>query len=495
MALSLAHVIIAEGLQAPGVDVAALTSGQGAAALEAYSPERVAEHLEIPAELHAGHSAADMVRELARDFAGHRPAIALGGDNAGAHSNGLFNLQAIYALNYLVGSVGQEGGLRFNPESPLRDLPAAATVGSLQDWARLANDIRNGSTRLLLVHDVDLVHGLPASLGFAGALNRDDLFIVSFSSFMDETTALADLILPDRVFLEDWGDDIPEPGPGHQALGIQQPVVNPLSDLNPRSFGDLLLSLAQELGQEGALPWDGVEAALRESAETLFNTGRGTSREAASAADLWTLMLQQGGWWDAEAQGPQPAAADGLLNRIAAQGQPPSFSGAGDYYLVPFAHNSLLDGRNAHIPWMQALPDPITSVTWQTWVELNSGQANRLGLREGDVVRVESDQGAITALVYPNPALPPGVVAVPLGQGRRNGSDYATGGDPRESSNVMDLLSAGHTTEGGALAWAGNLVRVRPTGESLRVSKFEGHFEAREIWITHGEQIIRVTDH
>ena len=495
LALSLAYVIISEGLQAPGVNVDALTGGQGAAALEAYRPEAVAAMLELPPEIHEGHSAAEFVRELAHDFAGHRPSIAIGGDNAGAHTNGLFNLQAIYALNYLVGSVGETGGIRFNPGSPLRDLPATANVGSLQDWAEVANSIRSGRTRLVLLHDADPVHGLPASVDFAGALNRDEVFIVSFSPFLNETSIMADLILPDRVFLEDWGDDIPEPGPGHQIIGMQQPVVNPLSDLDPRSFGDLMLSMAQEMGQESALPWSGVEAALRESVDRLFDMNRGTSREVDSAGALWSLMLQQGGWWSESDTGPTPNAPNGLLNQIAASGSEPGFSGSGDYYLLPFAHNSLLDGRNAHLPWMQAVPDPITTITWQTWVEINHRRAAELNLREGDVVRIESADGYITALVYPNPALPPNVVAVPLGQGRHSGSQYVSGSDPRESSNVMDLLSPGQTAETGALAWAANRVRIVPTGESLKVSKFEGSFPAREIAITEGEEIIKTTDH
>ena len=495
LALSLAYVIISEGLQAPGVNVDALTGGQGAAALEAYRPEAVAAMLELPPEIHEGHSAAEFVRELAHDFAGHRPSIAIGGDNAGAHTNGLFNLQAIYALNYLVGSVGETGGIRFNPGSPLPDLPATANVGSLQDWAEVANSIRSGRTRLVLLHDADPVHGLPASVDFAGALNRDEVFIVSFSPFLNETSILADLILPDRVFLEDWGDDIPEPGPGHQIIGMQQPVVNPLSDLDPRSFGDLMLSMAQEMGQESALPWTGVEATLRESVDRLFDLNRGTSREVDSAGALWSLMLQQGGWWSESDTGPTPNAPNGLLNQIAASGSEPGFAGSGDYYLLPFAHNSLLDGRNAHLPWMQAVPDPITTITWQTWVEINHRRAAELNLREGDVVRIESADGNITALVYPNPALPPNVVAVPLGQGRHSGSQYVSASDPRESSNVMDLLSPGQTAETGALAWAANRVRIVPTGESLKVSKFEGSFPAREIAITEGEEIIKTTDH
>ncbi len=494
LALSLAYVIISEGMQAQGVDVDALTNGQGAAALEAFAPERIAGQLGIPEGVHQSKSGAEKIRDLANSFSHHGPAIALGGGSAGAHSNGRFNLAAIYALNYLVGSVGAKGGVRFNPGSILSSLPSAANVGSVQDWSGVANDIRNGTTRMVLVHDANPVHGLPSSLAFENALNRDDLFIVSFSSFMDETTIMADLILPDRVFLEGWGDDIPEPGPGYRVIGMQQPVVNPLSDLDPRSFGDLLLSMAQELGLESELPWPSVEAALKESTEALYKTGQGSSRQAASAGDLWNLMLQQGGWWDEDATGPTPSAPAGLLSNIASQGREPGYSGSGEFYLQPFSHNSLLDGRNAHIPWMQGLPDPITTVTWQTWVELNIHKAEQMGLREGDVVRVQTDSGTITGLLYPNPALPPNVVAVPLGQGRRSGSDYATGGDPRESSNAIDLLSAGHLTENGSLAWAGHMARVTPTGESLKISKFEGIFPAREVGLTPGEEIVKVTN-
>ncbi len=495
LALSLAYVIISEGMQAEGVDVDALTNGQGAVALAAFAPENVASLLGIPEQLHEGKSTAEKIRDLANNFSNHGPSIALGGDSAGAHTNGQFNLMAIYALNYLVGSAGSGGGVRFNPASPMAMLPDAARVGSTADWSTVVNNIRSGETRLVMVHDANPVHGLPDSLGFQGALNRDDLFFVSFSSFLDETTVMADLILPDRVFLEDWGDDIPEPGPGYQVIGMQQPVVNPLSDLDPRSFGDILLSMAQEIGQESELPWANVEEALKARTEGLFAAGRGTSSQAASADELWNLMLRQGGWWDEGATGPTPSAPSGLLNNIAAQGREPSYAGSGDFYLLPFAHNTLLDGRHAHIPWMQGIPDPVTTVTWQTWVELNSQTAEGMGLREGDVVSVATDTGSVTGVLYPNPALPPNVVAVPLGQGRTSGSDYATGGDPRESSNVLDILSPSHMTENGSLAWAGHRASVRATGASLKVAKFEGIFPAREIGHTAGEAVIRVTNH
>ena len=37
-------------------------------------------------------------------------------------------------------------------------------------------------------------------------------FIASFGSFIDDTSVLADLILPDHSFLESWVDSAPESG-------------------------------------------------------------------------------------------------------------------------------------------------------------------------------------------------------------------------------------------------------------------------------------------
>jgi anaerobic selenocysteine-containing dehydrogenase len=479
LALSLAQVILSEALQGPNVNVETLTGGQGAAVLESFNPERVGPMLGLPEAMLKGQSPADFIRELARDFAEHRPALAIGGDSASAYSNGLFNLEAIYALNYLAGGVGEGGVVRFNPGSPLPELPASANVGSLADWRDAAEALRSGRTSMVMVHQADPVYGLPESIGFREALNREDLFIVSFSPFIDETTVMADLILPDRVYLEDWGSDIPEPGPGYQVVGMQQPVVNPLSELDPRSFYDVLLSMAQESGRESDLPWANLQEALRQTSDALFALNRG-SVQATSADEFWNNLLRQGGWWDERETALSPGAPNGLYNSIMGKDTQLRFFGDG-FFLIPFSHNTLLDGRNTHLPWAQAAPDPITTITWQSWVEINERRMQEMGLREGDIVQVQSSQGSIMAPVYPNPAMPPEVAGVPLGQGRRHGPDYAVAGDERESSNIMSILEPGQVEGTGALAWASNRVSISATGQSIRVSKLEGKFPSREI--------------
>ena len=493
LALSIAYVIISEGLQADGVDVDYLTGGRGADALSAFSPDAVGPMLNLHEGILGDHSASDLIKDLAREFSGHGPALAIGGDSSSAYSNGLFNAEAIYALNYLVGSVGSQ--VKFNPDSPIKNLPSSANVGGLADWSEVIKNIQNGKTRLVLVHNADPVYGLPKSLGMSEALDRDDIFIVSFSSFIDETTVMADLILPDRNYLEDWGSDIPEPAPGHQVIGIQQPVVNPLSDLDPRSFGDILLAIGQELGKESDLPWSSVKQALRETSDSLYDLGKGSVSGSTKDA-YWNDLLKNGGWWDASSQPVSVKAPAGILNDIAAKAAQAKFSGDG-FYLIPFAHNTLLDGRNAHLPWAQSTPDPVTSIAWQTWVEMNEREMERAAIREGDVVSVRSSTGQITAPAYPNPAMPPGVVGIPLGQGHKHGPEYATVGDDRDSSNVIDILSASRVEGTRSLAWASNRVSVSPTGTSIRVTKLEGEFESREIGNiidnNPGEEIIKTT--
>ena len=496
LAMSLAQVIVSEGLQAPGVDTDALLGGEsGRQLLENFRPEVVAPLIGLTRE-RAGGDPVEFIKHLAREFAGNRPSLAIGGGSAGASNNGLFNLEAIYALNHLVGSVGVQGGVKFNPASPWDDVPAGSRPGGLEDWSRIADQIRSGETRLLMLHNADPVHGTPDSLRLYDAITQaDDLFVVSFSPFFDDTSGLADLVLPDRVYLEDWGDDIPEPGPGYQVVGFQQPVVNPMYDLDPRSFPDILLTMGLELGRESLLPWPDYGAMLRDASDELFEMGRG-SVTAADAEEFWTVLLQRGGWWDEAATGPSPASPQaGLLRRIAEAASNPEYSGvgegAGNYYLVPFSHNTLQDGVHAHLPWLQAAPDPLSTVTWQTWVEMHDVTAAALGVREGDIVRIESSRESIRAVVYPTPAVPPDVISMPFGGGRRQGSPYATDRPGIESSNVMDVLEPVRVTGTGSLAWAATRVRVTSTGESVNISKLEGNVRAVEIGITPAEEIIK----
>ena len=54
----------------------------------------------------------------------------------------------------------------------------------------------------------------------------------------------------------------------------------------------------------------------------------------------------------------------------------------------PYASQAFLDGSLAHLPWLQEMPDPITTAMWSSWVEINPQTAARLRIAEGDVVEI-----------------------------------------------------------------------------------------------------------
>ena len=396
----------------------------------------------------------------------HHP-LSIGGGQASAHTNGLSNLKAILSINNVLGNVGEKGGVILNPESPIPGVIAPRPGDSFSDLHRMAEEMSNGSVKVLLVKDADIYYGLPDSVGFKQAVNEVPL-IISFSSISDDTTSIADLILPQHSYLEEWGTDVPLAGPGYQTVGFQQPVVRPFfegrgNNLGTKSFCDVLMTVAQVMGADLGLNGDTFKDVVKDGARQLYELNRG-SISAPSFEAFWNGVLQRGGWWDIDAK-HSSGARKGELQAV----KRPTFEGAGEFHVIPYV-SSLKDGKGASLPWLQAMPDPISTATWQTWVDINHHVAEQKGIKEGDVVHLRaSNGGVIAALAMPNPATPPEVLGVPIGQGHRDGGRYAAG----RGSNVLSLLGAKYDEHTGSLAWAATKVNLTVSGDWIRVPKFE----------------------
>ena len=189
------------------------------------------------------------------------------------------------------------------------------------------------------------------------------------------------------------------------------------------SFGDELLLWGRELGLDlnVSLGLDGVDSPtfqdlLKSGAEKLWMENRGSVR-AASFEGFWNGVLQRGGWWDTEAGG---ASGVSQFKPLDTAWPDISFSdapGGRAFNLIPFLSNSIGDGQLAHLPWLQATPDPITTVVWHTWVEINSKTAEEMGISEGDMVLVTAAGNSLEVPAYPHPGVPPDTVSMPIGQG------------------------------------------------------------------------------
>lgn len=415
LALGLARLILTEGLQ----DAAALSqSGLQAEdllqQLAAYEPARVAEQTGLSERA---------IGEVAREFATTRPALALAGEAVATHSNGPASLQAIFLLNLLCGSLNQPGGI-------YPDAAGASGLSASSDLAQLLAALQQGSIELALVHGNPL-HTVPAASGLKEGLAKVP-YLVSFSSLLDDTALQADLILPDHSALESWGDVIPQAGSRNPVLGLQQPVVRPLFDT--RAFPEVLLTLAGELGgtMAAALPHPSYLDLLQERVKARVKLAPGEE-----FATRWVSLLQQGGIFEQRSSTERFGWNAPVKLSLP---QPPADAGDEKFFplqLQVYPSPALYDGRGAPLPWLQQLPDPMTTVVWGSWVEINPATAASLGIAQGDLVTVSTPHGSLRlpAVIYPG--IRPDLLAIPLGQGQQGGGRYAQG----RGINPLNLLA------------------------------------------------------
>ena len=218
-----------------------------------------------------------------------------------------------------------------------------------------------------------------------------------------------------------------------------------------RATGDVLLEVSRKLQKPLGFAWQTYDEMLKATLAPLGDTA-------------WTTAQKQSGWWGdlpkTVAVQPTPADSKVAATKYAA----PTFNGDATEYpfmFLPYASAAFLDGSLAHLPWLQELPDPMTSAMWTSWVELNPKVAERLGIELGDEVEVTSSVGSLRVPAFINPGLSPDIIAMPVGQGHSNFTRYAS----KRGSNPVDLLAPVAHAETGTLAWAATRVKVARAGD------------------------------
>jgi anaerobic selenocysteine-containing dehydrogenase len=416
LALCMARLILAESLYDKSALAAnGLNAENLLQQLRAYDLPRASEETGL---------AQKSIAEVAREFAATRPSLAMVGETIAFQSNAQESARAVLLLNVLVGNLNRPGGVY--PDGGAMDGPTT----SFDDLLALVKNMSNDEFLVALVHG-DPVHTIPQSTGFHEALSKVP-FIVSFSSLRNDTAMQADLILPDHAALESWGDVIPLAGTRDGAIGLMQPVVMPVFDT--RQFPEVLMTAAHELGGEmkAAFPYESYPDMLKAEMKNRVGLAAGKDFEAT-----WVDLLQKGGLfktnsdrarsyrWTAGKSAPEPAK--------------PRFNGNEKEFplhLSIFPSPALYDGRGAPLPWLQQLPDPMTTVVWDSWVEINPTTAADLGLGFGDLVEVTSPRGSVLVPAVIYPGIRPDMVAIPLGQGHREMGRYAKG----RGVNPLQLL-------------------------------------------------------
>ena len=369
---------------------------------------------------------------LSREFASTTPGMVIAG---GGGADGFEVAVAVNALNQSRGNVGatikpNDGYLGFDRMASPAELRALATR------------MNTGGVSLLMVRGANPAFTLPKAAGFAEAMSKVP-YKVSFSSYPDETSELADLILPDHHSLEQWGDAEPIRG----TISLQQPTMDPVFET--RATSDVLIAVAKA---------DPTAAA----------------RYPTPDYRTWLIGRFPGGATALAAALPRGIASGSLSEPTTARPVPavhataPIEQSSGNMYLVVYPHPFLGDGRGANKPWLQEIPDPVTKICWQTVAEMNPATVEKMGLSNGDLVTVRTAAGSLTLPVLGYPGIQRDTVAIATGRGHAHAGRYAKAG-----FNPLEILPLGEDRAGG-VAFVSTKADVAKAGGYAHIVTTEG---------------------
>jgi anaerobic selenocysteine-containing dehydrogenase/Fe-S-cluster-containing dehydrogenase component len=386
---------------------------------------------------------ASVLDAFAREFSTTKPSMVLAG---GGGADGLEVALAANALNQSQGNVGvtikpNEGYLGFDRMASPAELRA------------LAERMNTGAILLLMVRGANPAYTLPRPIGFAAAMAKVT-FKVSFSSYPDETSELADLILPDHHALEQWGDAEPV----HGTISLQQPTMDPVFDT--RATSDVLIAVAKkDPGAAARYPAPDYRSWL---------IGRFPGGAAGFAAALPRGTAGSLGEPTVPRPIPQQPGKVVAVKGDTSGGVAPIEQSSGNLYLVVYAHPFLGDGRGANKPWLQEIPDPVTKICWQTVAEMNPATAETMGFEDGDLVSIQTSAGTMTLPVLRYPGIQRDTVAIATGRGHTHAGRYAKAG-----SSPLEILPALEDRAGGVV-FVSTKANVTKAGGHAEVVTTEG---------------------
>ncbi|MBI2879369.1 MAG: molybdopterin-dependent oxidoreductase, partial [Candidatus Rokubacteria bacterium] len=438
------------------------------------------------------------ILEIARDLATIRPAVVIGERGPAYGPDDLHTRMAIHSLNALIGNLGVRGGLLIQGELPLAPLPPVEQDEAAKRGLGHPRIDGAGRGQYLLVSNAPQVlperilggtpypiNALflfatnplvnhPAKEQFAEVMKRIP-FIVSFSPFLDESSAMADLILPDHTYLERWQDDQVTHLAGFTCFSLARPAATPLHQT--RNTADVILQLTRALGGSVAesFPWEKYDDLLYEGARGLYEAGRGYvvsahaeeslrkilerqgywAPEFESYDDFWDALVKRGAWWDPTGL---PVSRKALLRTpsgkfefystalqrlveeaVKREGDRAPFVRAlggldrGDLLYLPvvaipparepgefplrlntYRLMTRPPGGGRNQPWLLEQPAVHLRASWEGWVEIHPTTAAGLGIKDGDRVWVESAKGRVGLKARLYPGTLPDIVQIPL---------------------------------------------------------------------------------
>ena len=306
---------------------------------------------------------------------------------------GLYQDRSVYELALAINSaLGNIGKTAFVSQDTVNPLPS----DQLADLKSLVADLNAGKVDWLVMLDSNPIYTAPADLGFASAFGKAGT-AVHLGSHVDETGQISHWHINSAHYLESWSDCRAYDG----SVSVVQPMIAPL--YNGHSAHEVFQALLNE-------PMLSAYAAVRETWLPVIQKNEAVPGDVEMA---WRKVLHDG-WIEGTAfDKTKGAKAD-----AAYRGTVPSPSPKDSLEIIFRPDPNVYDGRFSNVGWLQEVPKPVTSLSWDNGALMPGALITKLGVGEEDIVEVSVGNGRVKAPVVSMPGHPQNSVTVYLGYGR-----------------------------------------------------------------------------
>jgi menaquinone reductase, molybdopterin-binding-like subunit len=342
------------------------------------------------------------------------------------------------SLNVLLGQVNTAGGMMLLPTAaPVVD--GAPTVEQLasRDLLGYLDKIGKQQVRtpdVLMVYEANPVYALPHAERTSKLLEGIP-FVVTFSTFMDETAARADLILPSPLCIERFEDAYTPYGLGQSVYTAAAPVISPIFETTPAP--DFILGLAADLGLD--LGYGSLEEVMQAKAQAL-----GADWDALISGQPWT------------SEGTAAINADSLWQKPFASMIRKVPNTSFPVFLAPVNQTYVGSGKMATPGDLLTIIREEELQGSEIFVRVNSATASKYGIKGGDRIKLISPVGEINARLHLDEGVMSDVVAAPLWYGHtawdQNSKD--------KGENVFELLATEQEPVTGMTVFADTRVKI-----------------------------------
>jgi formate dehydrogenase alpha subunit len=370
------------------------------------------------------------IQRAARTLAKADWASIVYGNGITQHVNGVDSVMALANLAMLTGNIERRGGGIFALQRE-NNAQGACDMGSLPDllpgyqslddaqamsafekrWGsslpasvglsavEMVEQAQAGKLKGMFVVGENPASSFPRPSLVRKALASLEILVVA-DMFLTETAQLANVVLPSASFAE-------KEGTFTNFEGRIQPVrkaIEPVGECRPD--WKIILQLAKEMGQ--TMPYSSPQEVMNEIEELVPFYQPPASADLEKEDVEWATLEREGVRTSRLYKGPFPSG----FGRLSPAEYTPPTDLSGNGYPLTSLSGSILHHFGSGTRSLRA--SRLKGFSPHAWVEVSPDDAKKLGLGDGEPVKVVSPAGELTTTVRVTDSLPAGLVFMPI---------------------------------------------------------------------------------